>query len=358
MWQGIDYVAKIPGRAGKIRFESLVPADIVIGMGARRFLHFILMLLAGFLPTLLMAEVDTDARGDRNVNDVNRNIKVNLWLEKTVFKEDEPIAILFRITNAGHRTVRLYPFTPEERSFQFEVLDRNGRELGDDPARRFDPDDDVLENHPVDLAGDRTREIQLQPGETFERRLYLDRHYDLKPGEYRVSGLFLPDARHDIMLRTVNRLKLRIEKRTSPFVYDEAENTAVEAGPDAEETVYLFLSAEMAGKTEKYLKYVDLRKFILSYDMFARQYLRSSKQQQEVVLQRFAEYLKSGPTDPLRRFRILRGVQETPDRMRVDVLALRSSGSYRVEYMYNYYLDRAPGSQWKITSVVAAVQNK
>lgn len=327
-------------------------------MGVRPNLLFLFALLAGFLPSHLRAEVDIDARGDRNVSDVNRNIRVSLWTEKTIFKQDEPIAVFFRITNDGHRTVRLYPFTPEERSFQFEVLDRNGRELPDDPARRFDPDEDVLENHPADLAGDRTREIQLQPGETFERRVYLDRHYDLKPGEYRVSGFFLPDARHEVMLRTVNRLKLRIEKMPSPFVYEEPESMTMESGPDAEETVYLFLSAEMTGKTDKYLKYVDLRKYILSYDMFAREYLRASRQQQELVLQRFASYLKSGPTDPLRRFRILRSVKETPDRVRVDVLALRSSGSYRVEYLYNYYLERSSGSLWKISSVVATVQNK
>ncbi len=326
-----------------------------MGFSHRIVVRFFLLCL---FPSWLFAEVDTDPRGDRNINDVNRNIRVQLQLDRTVFRQGEPIVVRFRITNAGHRTVRIYPFSPEERSFQFEVLDRNGREIADDPGRRFDPNDDVLENYQVDLAGNRTREIQLQPGETFERRVYLNRHYNLKPGEYRISGFFYPDARHDVILRTRNRLRLRIEKDVSPFVYDEVKATAYGSGPDAEETVYLFLSAEMMGKTEKFLKYVDLSKFILSYDMFARQYLRASKQQQENVLRRFADYLKSGPTDPLRRFRILRSVEQAENRMRVDVLALRSSGSYRVEYLYNYYLDRAPDGTWKITSVVATVQNK
>ncbi|MBW7858368.1 MAG: hypothetical protein H3C43_08770, partial [Leptonema sp. (in: Bacteria)] len=303
------------------------------------------------------AETYVHPRGDRNVNDVSRNVKVDLQLSKTVYSEDEPISVTFKISNQGHRTVRLYPFSPESRSFQFEVLDKNGKELSSDETKFYDENDDVLENNIVDLAGDRVREIQLQPGESFERRIFLDRHYRLNPGQYRVSGFFLPDARHDILLRTVNRLELRIEKKKSRFLFEERDDTlTTAAGPDAEETVYLFLSAEMLGKTDRYLKYIDLRKYILSYDMFARQYVRASKQKQEEVLQRFADYLKSGPVDPLRRFRIIKSTSETDTRYRVDVIALRSSGNYRVEYLYNYYLDKDQAGAWRISSVVAGIQ--
>jgi len=305
------------------------------------------------------AETYHDARGDFNVNDVNRNIKVDLRLDQTSVAHGRPISVRFRIMNTGHRTVRLYPFSPEERSFQFEVLDVRGREIQSDESLSFDANDDVLENHQVDFVGDRTREIQLQPGETFERRIDLSKHYRLSVGSYRISGLFLPDARHNVILRSTNRLQLQVEKPTSLFQFEEVTHKdRMSDAPSAEETVYLFLSAEMAGRSDNYLKYIDERKFILSYDLFARQYLHASRQEQEVVLKRFADYLLSGPTDPLRRFRILRSSAETEGRYRVDVLALRSSGSYRVEYMYNYYLDRNPKGYWKISSVVAAIQSK
>lgn len=307
----------------------------------------------------LNSETYVHPRGDRNVNDVSRNIKVDLRLSKTVYFEDEPISVTFKISNQGHRTVRLYPFNPESRSFQFEVLDQKGRELSSDETRYYDENDDVSENQIVDFAGDRTREIQLQPGESFERRIYLDRHYKLNAGSYRISGFFLPDARHDVLLRTLNRVELRIEEKKSRFLFEEKiDNLATSSTPDAEETVYLFLSAEMLGKTEYYLKYIDLRKYILSYDMYARQYVRASKQKQEEVLHRFADYLKAGSADPLRRFRILRSIPETENRYRVDVTALRSNGNYRVEYIYNYYLDKDQSGAWRISSVVAGIQTK
>lgn len=315
-----------------------------------------LMLLVG---GALSAETDTDPRGDRTVNDVGRNVRVDLRLSRTVYSEGESVPVLFRVTNGGHRTVRIYPFSPEETTFRFELLDARGKELEENPDLRFDPNDDVVENR---REKDRAREILLEPGETYERRIYLDRHYDLKPGEYRLSGFFLPDARHEIMLRTVNRLRLRIEKKSTPFTFEGDEEHRVAAGPDAAETVYLFLSAELSGNMKNYFKYLDLRRYVLSYELYAREYLRSSPGEREAVLQRFAEYLKSGPADPLRKFRILRTVAEGPDRARVDVYALRSAGGYRSEYTYNFLLERETSGSaaggWKIISVVAGIKTK
>lgn len=330
-------------------------------MPALRPQHALIALML-VLGGAVSAESDTDPRGDRTVNDVGRNVRVDVRLSRTVFSEGESVPVLFRVTNGGHRTVRIYPFSPEETTFRFELLDSKGKEIEENPDLRFDPNDDVVENR---REKDRAREIVLEPGETYERRIYLDRHYDLRPGEYRLSGFFLPDARHDILLRSINRLRLRIEKKVSPFSFEGDEEAQATTGPDAAETVYLFLSAELSGNMKNYFKYLDLRRYVLSYELYAREYLRAPAREREVVLQRFAEYLKSSPADPLRKFQILRTVKEGPDRARVDVSAVRSAGGYRSDYTYNFLLERETtgsggggGGGWKIISVVAGIKTR
>ncbi|MCB1305609.1 MAG: hypothetical protein KDK37_15080 [Leptospiraceae bacterium] len=318
-------------------------------------------LLAGILLLSLAAplrsEKTTNARGDDSINTVQRYTTIDLKLKQYRFDAGQSIVLHFRVTNSGYQTMRIYPFEPAEKTYQFEVLDEKGFEL-----KPMTPEEgsqlDLERKAVVNLAGQHVREIILQPGESFERKIDLTKYYNLRPGQtYRVTGYFFPDARHNIFLRSRDSVELHINSEKSKYVFQKPELQQEEDGLSPEETVYLFLSAEMRRNWKNYLKYLDLPRYITSYDRFSGRYASASPADRAIILQEFSRYLTSDPTDQLRRFRILTTKRsEVSDRAEVTVEALRMSGGYRVAYEYTYTLERARQEGfWKIIHVVARV---
>ncbi|MBU43725.1 MAG: hypothetical protein CMN76_10935 [Spirochaetaceae bacterium] len=310
-----------------------------------------------FASEALLAERTTNARGDESINTVKRYTTVDLHLDQYRFEAGKPIVLKFQITNSGYRTIRIYPFEPAEKTYQFEVLDSAGYEL--QPARRdHNSAMDKERKAVVNLSGQNVREIILQPGESFEKTIDLSKHFDFRPGEtYRITGYFFPDARHNVFLRSRDSVELQIKERKSQYLFQRPELEAEEAGLSPEETVYLFLSAEMRRNWKNYLKYLDLPRYITSYDRFSGRYASANAPDRHQILQEFSRYLTADPTDRLRRFRIT-GTRRTDvaDRAEVTVEALRMSAGYRVAYEYTYTLERAEREGfWKIIHVVARV---
>ncbi|MCB1138727.1 MAG: hypothetical protein KDK23_08225 [Leptospiraceae bacterium] len=323
---------------------------------ARRLAWLSLCVLL-ILPVSIGAERTTNARGDDSINTVRRYTTIDLHLEQYRFEPGKPIKLKFKVRNSGYRTIRIYPFEPAEKTYQFEVLDSRGYELK--PVRPADP---TLKDHErktvVNLSGQQVREIILQPGESFERVIDLHEHYEFQPGQtYRITGYFFPDARHNIFLRSRDSVELHINERKSQYLFQRPELETEDAGLSPEETVYLFLSAEMRRNWKNYLKYLDLTRYITSYDRFSGRYASAAAPDRKRILQEFSRYLTADPTDRLKRFRITgsRTLQDT-GRAEVTVEALRMSGGYRVAYEYTYTLERAEQEGfWKIIHVVARV---
>lgn len=324
----------------------------------RSVLLFVLLSLGGLLwASALQAERTTNARGDDSINTVRRYTTVDLHLDQYRFLPGKPIQLKFQVTNSGYRTLRIYPFEPAEKTYQFEVLDSRGYELH--PVKTAEETVPDLERKTVvNLSGQQVREIILQPGESFETVIDLSRHYDFKPGQtYRITGYFFPDARHNIFLRSRDSVELAITEPAGKYVFERPELETEDAGLSPEETVYLFLSAEMRRNWKNYLKYLDLPRYITSYDRFSGRYASAPGPDRKRILQEFARYLTSDPTDRLKRFRIT-GMRRPEDngRAEVTVEALRMSGGYRVAYEYTYTLERSEQAGfWKIIHVVARV---
>ncbi len=312
-----------------------------------------------------------DIRGDETVNFWSRYGSAVIDADRILFTPGEDIPVRFRITNRGYTVIRVFPFQEAGRTFQFMVTDRRGREIEPDLDRARQAVREDGRRAVVSLQGESVKEIILHPGESFERVVHLNDFYRFEPQkEYRVSGYFFPDARRNFFVRTTNTLQIRIDRNRRDYgtLADQASaEPPAGDGLSPEETVYLFLSAEMQKKWTNYLKYLELNKFITAYDRFASRYAVSSRLEKPRVLEEFRRYLTAAPADQLRRFKIVgedfereqNGAVLSGGRATVTVEATRENAGYSVRYRYEYVLERATGpgegSPWQIVYVTAKV---
>jgi hypothetical protein len=308
----------------------------------------------------LAAESRRDVRGNYTADEISRYVSVEVAALRTAFGAGEKIPVRYRVRNSGYRKLRFFPHENMTRTFQFHLEDANGREIQPLPMN-------LDEEEPVrDLQGNGVREIILAPGETFEKSIDLSSQYRLEPGrEYRLCAYFVPDQEQNLTIRSRGWLRLRMEKsRHLETAYGDENPAGAATGLSPEETVYLFLSAELKKNWPNYLKYLDLPRFVTSYDRFALRYASSSDLARPGVLGEFSSYLTSRNADILKRFKILRtdyarsADGETMERgnAKVTVVADRDDQGFRVRYEYVYTL--APAEDrgfWKIIHVQARV---
>ena len=331
----------------------------------------IILLLAAIpcSPLALSSEARRDPRGDYTINHWSRYTRIELTSAKGRYAPGESIPIRFRIKNIGYQNLRIYPHAAPNKSFRFLVLDPEGREV---PPRLHAKDYPSQQKRIVNLAGDPVKEIILAPGEAFERKIDLALYYKLLPGRsYRIKGYFWPDARFaEVFLRSENLLRLRVLKEGHRPVRRSNLYTRNPSEPilSPEETVYLFLSAEMRRNWKNYLKYLDLRRFITAYDRFAARYVQAAPADKQDVIRDFQEYLISEPSDRLQKFRILSSEPERSadgripqqGRFFVKVAALRSASGFSSRYEYTYTLEKKTDKgnlYWQIVYVEALLKS-
>lgn len=333
---------------------------------------WIFLLLSTFLgsATVLSPAPRKDIRGELTVNDWSRYGSIHLSLDRTRFEWDEPIKIRFRIENSGYRIMRIYPSPETWRTFQVMVLDGAGREVQPKPSPLKINRRNYKTREIITLEGENVKEIMLHPGEVFEKTVYLNDYFQLKPGsEYRLVGYVYPDARYDFFVRSKNSYEIHInEEEQKRYVRMKSANPLVDNHLQLtpEETVYLFLSAEMKENWKNYLKYLDLERFITVYDRFSTRYALASPGRKPVILDEFQRYLTSRPADRLVQFKINDSVPERNPageinhhaRWSVHATGVRQSGGFSTKYEYTYTLEKASTNSdgfWKIIHVQARV---
>ncbi|MBL8020180.1 MAG: hypothetical protein JNM27_10990 [Leptospirales bacterium] len=316
----------------------------------------------------LFAETRPDMRGDATVDDVSRYVDVRLDLDRILYSPGQDIPVRYRVTNRGYRIFRLFPNEDARRSFQFLVEDKAGHEITPIEKPRTMRREDG--GKPVrDLVGNAVKEIILHPGETFEKTIYLNDLYDFKPGEeYRVCAYFKPESDSEAVVRSRGWTRLRLERvKQAPLAESQDVVGDPGQGLSPEETVYLFLSAELKKNWSHYLKHLDLTRYITSYDRYALQFAGASDLERPDIIRKFSTYLTTRPSDQLKRFRITRtdyekdrdGELATRGNAKVTVQADRDSDGFQVRYEYVFTLVRAeqPGF-WKIVHVSARVMRQ
>ena len=317
----------------------------------------ILVFFCFFYTAVLHSEINIDPRGDQSLNNWSRYASVHLEIERNRFNAGEEIPVQIKVKNKGYQTVRIYPYEKPNQSFQFFLSDRQGREIPQD----FDPAAWKKREkgaRVIDLQGERNKEIILGPEESFEKILYLNDFYDLKPNRnYRLWLYFYP-GKGKLFARSQNLVTFRIiEKRTQQkkrgLLYPKKQNS-LKLSP--EETVYLFLSAEMQKNWSDYLKYLDLKKYIVTYSNYASRYAEAEAQERDLVLEEFSTFLTSEASARLKKFRLLGAEAERSpegnayqdERYIVRAMGLREEQGFLRRYEYYYTLEPQNGGFWKI----------
>lgn len=337
--------------------------------GLKKLLILPIFLILGFIPNISSLFAEFDLRGDRSINYFSRYGRTRLQLSKTLFEPGENIPVKFRIKNKGYTTIRIYPSFFTGKTFMFQVTDMAGRELTMLAEAWQDRTDERGE--PIkQIFGDLVKEIILHPGESFEKEILLNKLYKFEPGgEYRIRGYFYPDYRRKFFTATVNVIKVRLATRGENnrgkelFNRELSYDSMPQLSP--EETVYLFLSAEMRKNWKNYLKYLEIRKYITAYDRFASHFASASVIEKPRILKRFAMFLRGEPADSLKHFKIIKkefdrtgsGEIKESGRAYITVHAERESKGYSVLFNYVYSLERVRNSPgfWKITHVTANI---
>ena len=326
-----------------------------------RILSF--LLLCFLCLTSSQAELNLDPRGDQSLNNWSRYAALRLELKRTRFDPDEDIAVYLKVKNKGYQTIRIYPYAKANQTFQFFLSDRQGREI----PQQFDPiawERREKGSEIVDLKRQRIKEVILGPEESFEKVLYLNDFYDLKPNQnYRLWLYFYPGQRgqSNLFVRSENLVTFRIgQSRSRKKSYAlQREKRDLKLSP--EETIYLFLSAEMQKNWPHYLKYLDLKKYITTYSNYASRYLEAGPQERELVLEEFSTFLMKEPAARLKSFRLLDAKPErradgnliAEGRYFVRVLAVRARQTFLNRYEYRYTLESQAKGFWKIVHVQA-----
>ncbi len=331
----------------------------------KRVLIYFLFLGLWAYPNL--AETKLDPRGERSINYWSRYGAVRLESERIRFHENEQIKIAVKVQNRGYQNIRIYPFSLYQKTFQLFVTDKQGREV----PQQFNEDSynnrekgDLI----VHLQGEAKKEIILSPQESFEKILYVNDFYQLQADkEYRLWLYFHPDqSRNNFFVRSENMIRLhivsnnQIQRRNEMY---QQQTSQKNLGLSPEETLYLFLSAEVQKKWSNYIKYIDLKKFIHSYPHYASRYAQvQTAEKRSLVLEDFSQFLTQSPADQLIRFKITDSEPErnangkiivNGNRYFVTASGTREALGSIARYEYNYTLEAQPYGFWKIIYVEA-----
>ncbi|WCL47872.1 hypothetical protein [Leptospira sp. GIMC2001] len=329
---------------------------------------------------------DRDARGNYTENFTHLQVQAKLNLPSISFKETDDIPLNFTIFNTGKEVVRIFPAMNWRESFQLQIRDENNRLIEDniEPALnpwnpKYQKDKNQQNRNTItNLKGDESKEISLNPGETFAFRIHLQENFNLIPGhKYNVIGYFYPNATESkknsllagnqsegtlSFLRTENTVSFFYDKRREePSINTFTENSYAGSagGISPEEAIFLFLGAESKKNWSNYFKWIEFEDFILAYDQFAGEYLNSDARDRELVVNEFRKYLTTLPSGKLKYFKITGVDHRNKNESKVRVFVERIEERIPTRYEYEYTLKReleSTASLWKIHNVVVRVR--
>ena len=365
---------------------------ITITITRTRIILYILALLC--LCTNLTAREawEYDVRGERTQNYWSYKARVSIELPKSIYALGEDIPLHIKIRNHGDRVLRFYVSTsPEEELSSFEpfLVNVRGKKIQAHPktpgsyrapSRAFQAKRQVIHNLALE-----SKELILAPEESFEKTIYLNDYYHLRDGiNYRGWAYFYPNKaqKRAFFVRSQNSFAFRIDSRKKKAILEsDASEKASRLSLSPQETVLLFLSAEMEEDWGNYFKFLELEKYILAYPYYAVLYAQSTVASRTAVLQKFRSFLKN-PIGVLQDYRIMREnyLGSTPPEQRypkrlpenssylgprrhrpkfatVTLEATRAVNNSPIHYRYSYTLQAMKETNsrepflWKITFV-------
>jgi hypothetical protein len=327
---------------------------------------------------------DRDARGNYTENFTHLQIQARLSLGSVSYQEGDDIPLEFILTNRGKEVVRIFPAHDWKKTFQLQIRDEDNRIYELDERHPIQPGNPKYNRDPQqnrrntnqNLVGDLSKEIALNPGESFSFRILLQEYYLLLPEKkYRITGYFYPNGTESSknlllggtdsegslsFMKSENAVAFFLEARRKDrmdMAVRIAENQNVGISP--EETVFLFLGAELKKNWSNHFKWIRFEDFILAYDRFSGAYLNAGPRDREAILEEFKKYLSGSPSGRLKYYKVLDVSYPTERESRVKVYVERLEERVPTRYEYEYVLKREEyptRSDWRIHGVMVRVR--
>lgn len=324
---------------------------------------------------------DRDARGNYTENFTHLQIQARLKMESMTYREGDNVELLFTVTNHGKEIVRLFPSGEWRETFALQIRDEENTLVEPQDSLAVDPNQ-IRRNQIHNSVGDLTKEIALAPRESYSYKILLNEVYHLIPNRrYTITGYFYPNAtesRKNILLagnqsegrmsylRTENTVRFYYESRRiqdsvgdTPRSQSDWTASTQEAGMSPEETVYLFLGAELKKNWSNYFKWLSVPEFILAYDQFSGVYIQATEREKEMVEAQFRKYLSSEPSGRLKYYKIIGVEKVNKVHSKVRVYVERLEERIPTRYEYEYTLRKNPDTEsdlWRIHGVIARVR--
>lgn len=325
------------------------------------FNYFVKIFIILFIITsgeLLFSRSYRNVHGNYTIDDIQKNLLFSIDLDQNIYELNQKVPIKFKIKNIGFKTFRFYLDQNFGNTFYLEILNQEGEEIQNNLIIENIENykiNDIQENKIEDLWGNPIKEIILHPNEELVKTYFI---YRLPVGKYRMIGYFIPYSydnqyKNNLRFLSKNKLNLEIVSEKTIFQYNESVDTIKDSIPSPEETVYLFLMAEYYKNWENYFKYLELKEFIHSYDIFEKEYKNASIREKQLILNDFKNYLMKQNIEPIIEFKITKVIYTEWDKANVYAEVLRGSHNYRVRYLYDYSLYKK--DVWKIHSVVVSI---
>jgi hypothetical protein len=311
----------------------------------------------------LIAYPDMDVRGNRNENFLELQGRASIQVSKMSYHPGEDILLDFTVKNYGEEVIRFYPTVALLKSYQFVINDENDESVPPKDTILLEDKKQKRRNSIVNLDGDKVKEIIIHKGESFTKRFNLSELYDFDHGKrYYITGYFYPNYLEDnsTFLKSENHSVFLIESKKrdiQPKKYETSE--AVSDSITPEETIHLFLSAEMKKNWLHFFKFINFSEFIHAYNKYSKEYSNSDPNYKDLVVEEFKKHLMDQKAGKLSYYRITSRENQTPTLARVYVDIEREVNRYPTKYEYIYSLkkgEETPSGLWKITNVTVKVR--
>ncbi|MBN1496239.1 MAG: hypothetical protein JXA07_05680 [Spirochaetes bacterium] len=282
-------------------------------------------------------------------------LRVHIRMDKKYFYSDEDVTLQICVTNESERKNYFVVYDPaagessDYTTFQPMVFDMEAREA------------EIIVPYKIEqraigdlVKGLERRVVELAPGETFIHAVDLKVLFMLKLNTaYRVQGLFYPSFEDGAAVKSDNELSFRmIESKyyTKPSQIDAIERTLL---PD--EVMLLTLKAEKDRAWDRWIKYINVEKYIDAFPEFVQKYRRANYEEKSRIEKDFIRFVTRERDDYLLDYKIIRQDIEKGRNIAyvyvmVDRFGTRVTSRYKCKYTLEQYKNL-----WLITDEEATV---
>ena len=205
------------------------------------------------------------------------------------------------------------------------------------------------------------RIVTLDPGEIFSHAMAINSIYKIeKDVPYRIRSFFVPDAITGLeVIKSNNELSAIMTDRGSRNVKSgiirEKPERIADRTMSPSEVIAIHLLAEKNRDTEKYIKYIDVPKYINSYSDYVRVYQLADDEEKRSVEEDFINFLSRERDDYILDFKIVQEEVENNQKISyVDVVAERFGARKPKWYQYRFSLEK-DNNHWLITGLEATI---